>query len=655
MSKFDIKANLSTDERSTFMRDLLNDVRAFEEMASSGLFETGVHRIGAEQEMVLVDNDWQPAPVAMEILADIDDHRVTTEIARFNLEANLEPLEFTGKCLSAMEQELRDVIRVVHDAAASHQARVLLAGILPTLTHAHLGIENISDQPRYAALNDAITSLRGKPYELQIQGIDELSIEHDSIMLESLNTSFQLHYQVDIQDFASSYNLAQAMAAPLLASCANSPVLFGKRLWRETRIAIFQQAVDTRHASPQERNLPGRVHFGDSWVEKGPLELFKNDITNFRVLLGRPGIEDPFAAMADGRTPRLEALQLHNSTVYRWNRPCYGIIDGRPHIRIENRVLPSGPSVIDEMANAALWFGIMRAGVDEYGDFSQLMDFDDVLSNFLSSSRQGMNAELTWINGTYVPARSLLLEELIPLAQKGLESAGIDPSDSTRYLEIIRKRVDKRRTGAQWILSSATSMKKHGTRSERLVALTAAMARRQDISGEHEQRPVHAWSLARIDEGTGWSRNYLRVEQYMQTDIRTVHPGDTVELVASLMDWSRSRHIPVEDGQNRLVGLVGYRSLLAYLVKCLSAGTSDSTPDTHAITEIMNSDPIVVGPQTSTVEAMSIMRQHDISCLPVVKDGRLVGMISEHDYLGIAGQLLEEQLRNSEEDGPRTE
>ncbi len=656
MGTQEVQARLSSEQRSRFMRSLLRDVQALEHLIEEGALESGVERIGAEQEMVMVDRDWQPAPVAMEVLEEITDERVTTEIARFNLEANLTPLCLRGDCLRRLETELHEVVELVREACRRHGAEVVLTGILPTLAKSHLGRDNISDRPRYFALDEALSTLRGGAYELQIEGLDEVAIQHDSVILEALNTSFQLHYQVNPANFAGLYNLAQAFAAPLLAVAANSPVLFGKRLWRETRIAIFQQTVDTRSGTPHERDFLARVRFGEHWVNESPMEIFKEDIARFRVILGREECENPFDAIDAGRVPRLEALQLHNSTVYRWNRACYGTDGTVPHLRIENRVLPAGPTIRDEVANAAFWFGLMRGGLDQYGDVRHRMDFDEARSNFLVAARQGLSSELTWFDGRYLGAKQLVLEELLPVAEAGLRAAGVDEGDILTYLGVVRDRTESRHTGAQWLLRSVAEMRGRGTRSERLAALAAGIHRRQhprpraDGTPDPESVvPVAAWSPATLEEGGGWTRNFQRVEQYMTRELLTVHEDDTIDLIVTLMDWKHIRHVPVEDSRHMLVGVVSYRMLLHHLAR--SIGTGKHGADSYAIpvSSIMRRDPVTVRPDTSTLDAIAVMREHGVSCLPVAtKDGRLVGLVTEHDFMDIAGQLLEERLRQPE-------
>ncbi|HEX9885862.1 MAG TPA: hypothetical protein VGA70_05215, partial [Longimicrobiales bacterium] len=351
----DVKPDLTPGAIRTFTKALLRDLQALEQMLRQGMIESGVRRIGLEQEMFLVGEDWRPSPVAVEVLELLgDDAPFTTELARFNLEMNVDPQVLVGPCFRTLEREIGVLLDRVRTAASEVGARVCLTGILPTLAKSDLDMDNITPRHRYFALNEALNRMRGgESYRLRIEGTDELNIEHDSVMLEACNTSCQVHLQVSADEFARFYNVAQVVAAPVLASAVNSPLLFGKRLWAETRIALFQQSIDTRGASIDYREVAPRVRFGEGWVRQTVTELFREDIARFRVLLSAPVEGDSVEALARGEIPGLMALQLHNSTVYRWNRPCYGISDGKPHLRIECRVLPSGPTVRDEVANAA--------------------------------------------------------------------------------------------------------------------------------------------------------------------------------------------------------------------------------------------------------------------------------------------------------------
>ncbi len=621
-----------------FTRQLIQDVRALEFMMDEGLFETGTRRIGAEQELFLVDANGYPASVIEELLAVNEHPDVVNELTKFNVEFNLDPLPFGGKALSEMEAGIHERLAYVREIARKVDADVVMCGILPTIHLSDLTLENMTPSPRYYALNDAIQNLRGGMGQIMIRGTDELFVRHEGMMMEGCNTSFQTHFQVDPGTFATYYNIAQAVAAPVLSAACNSPLLFGKRLWHETRIALFQQAVDTRTANVYLRELSPRVHFGSGWVKEGVAELFKEDIARFRVLLAPDeSDEDPFEVLARGGIPRLRALSLHNGTVYRWNRAVYGVSGGKPSLRIENRILPSGPTPADEVANAALWFGLVSGLAVRYGDIRAHLRFDDAKSNFISASRLGLGAQLSWIGGLRLPAPQLLLEHLLPLAHEGLLAAGVDEGDTDHYLGLIRARVASRKTGAQWQLDTLANMKEESagsTHAECMSALVAGMIARQQ-----DGQPVHEWTPGSVKEGRRANRlEKTRVEHFMTADLFTVHEDETVDLVACLMDWQRIRHVLVEDRDHRLVGLVSHRSLLRYMTNVRGLPN-----EATAVREIMVRDPITIAPETPTLDAIRTMRKHSIGSLPVVRDGHLVGIVTERDFIEIAGQILEGQ------------
>ncbi|MGD9265421.1 MAG: hypothetical protein PVJ71_06565, partial [Lysobacterales bacterium] len=226
--------------RQAFMKSLLDEVRALDRMLEKGMLESGVSRIGAEQEMFLVNQARQPALTALEVLERLDDERFTHELGLFNIEANLSVQALKGDCLSRMEAEAQEVYALAREAAHACDSEIVLTGILPTITQKDLGIESMVPTPRYYALNDAVMALRGKDLQFTINGIDQLNVRHDNLMLEACNTSFQVHFQVGPEDFARLYNIAQTVTGPLLAAAVNSPILLGKWLWHETRIAVFE-------------------------------------------------------------------------------------------------------------------------------------------------------------------------------------------------------------------------------------------------------------------------------------------------------------------------------------------------------------------------------------------------------------------------------
>lgn len=626
----------SPDAVRTFTKALLADLHALEEMLNRGMIESGVRRFGAEQEAFLVDRTFHPAPCAPEVLERLGNEAFTTELARFNLEMNLDPVPLHGPCFRTVHGEIEALLAEARAAAAEEGADVLLAGILPTIEQTDLKFENITPVPRYYALNEALARMRGgTPYNLKLVGLDELHVEHDNVMLEACNASCQFHLQVSAEEFAPFYNAAQAVLGPVLAAAANSPLLFGKRLWAETRIALFQQSLDTRDTSVHERKVPPRVSFGEQWVKESVVELFQDDITRFRVLLAEKVEEDPLQLLQDGEVPGLKALTFFNGTIYRWNRPCYGVMDGKPHLRIESRVLPSGPTVLDEVANGAFWTGLVLGVAEEVGDVTERMDFDEARSNFIDAARRGLNAGFEWFDGESVDAKTLILERLLPMAERSLKKAGVDEGDVSRYLGVIGERVETGQNGSVWTLRSLANLKDKGTRSERLAAITATALRLQK-----EGNPVHEWELAELTEAGGWQKTFLRVGQYMNTDLFTVNEDELLELAAFLMDRKQIRHVAVEDHQHRLVGFLSYRQILRMIAESPGKGIPQGVP----VRDIMDPNPVSITPDTLTVDAIELMREHGVSCLPVLKDDRLVGLVSEREFMPIAYQLLMEKL-----------
>jgi CBS domain-containing protein/gamma-glutamyl:cysteine ligase YbdK (ATP-grasp superfamily) len=619
-----------------FVGALLNDLRALERMLDGGLVETGVRRVGAEQEMFLVDRHMNPAPVALEVICETADPRITSEIARFNIEANLTPRTLSADCFRRMEEEIAEVLAVVREGARAHGAEVLLAGILPTLKKSDLQLESITPSPRYYALNDAVMRLRGGCVNVHIKGVDEINFTSDNIMPLSSNTSFQVHLQAGPEEYVSLYNAAQAATAPVLAAAVNSPLWLGHSLWQETRIALFQHAADARSAAHQARGFPTRVGFGESWLEGSVLEIFREDIARFRVILTSDPEEDSLEVLARGDIPKLKALALHNGTVWWWNRACYGVTEGAAHLRIENRVIPAGPTPLDEVANAAFFVGLTLALAAGHGDIARHMTFHDAKANFFNAARQGLGARLTWIGGKTYAADALILDELLPLAREGLKCYGVDEGDVERYLGTVEERVRAGQTGAQWTLKSWAALGQKGTRDMRLRALAEAMYERQQ-TGE----PVHRWTPIRREGPDDWSESYRTVGQFMSTDLFTVRPDDLVDLAASVMHWRHVRHVPVEDDEGRLVGLLSHRNLL----RLVAGRGTGPLQETVAVRDIMKAAPLSVSPQTPTLEAIALMRAHGVGCLPVVEGGALVGIVTAHDFLSASALLFEERLR----------
>ncbi len=622
-----------------FVKSLLDDVKALEYMIENDWFETDIVRIGAEQEMVLVDQKtFKPACINIEALKQMPEWPwVETELAKFNLEINLDPREFKGNSLRDMENETTDKLKKIEGVVNKLGATIVLTGILPTLRKYDMEMSNLTPNQRYYALMEAINQqLDGNSYELNLVGIDELLLTHDSPLLEAVNTSFQVHLQVAPSDFVSMYNLSQALAGPVMALSANSPIVFGRRLWHESRIAMFQQALDTRTSQSHMRERSPRVNFGRQWLDKSILEIYREDIVRFRVLLSGDVHEDALALIKEGKVPKLRSLQVHNSTVYRWNRPCYGVSEnGKPHLRIENRILPSGPTVLDEMANAAFWLGCMVQMHSEEGDIRDKIGFEDVSDNFSKAAKFGVDTKFSWLNDKKITAVDLAIEELIPRARKGLEMRGINPDDISRYMDVIEERAKAHMNGARWALRSYTKLKKETTEDEALTVLTNAMC-----VNEKSGLPVHKWNMPELSDLKEYRPSNLKISEFMTTDLFTVHKDDIIDLVVDMMDWRKIRYTPVEDKAGKLVGLITLRIVLRHMLKKRGQPGGDDG-EVVTVKDIMNSNPLTIGPNETIHTAMSLMRKNMIGCLPVIQNGELIGIITEMDFLKISGRLID--------------
>ena len=615
MGELDVKKLGGGLKKAKYIRQLLNDIEALEQMFEKGMFEKSPVRIGAEQEICIVDKRWEPSNKALEVLAAINEAYVTTELALYNLEINLDPLELTGDCFSKMHLQLNGLLSKARKAAAKFDLKIVLTGILPTIDARHLNPSYMTPMKRYKVLDQTIRELRGNRLELHIKGVDEINLYHDSILFEGCNTSFQSHLQLDPDDFARSYNWAQAIAGPVLSICANSPLLMGRELWQETRIALFTQSVDTRASTFYLNEREARVGFGSDWVSGSVVDYFKDNLIRFRSLLTAEFETNSLEDLKNNKVPKLRALALHNGTVYKWNRVCYGITEGKPHIRIENRYMPSGPTTADEMANMMFWVGLMRGRTKGFDDIHKKMDFKDVKSNFYNAARYGTAAQFYW-NGELLPCKQLLLDHLLPMAYRGLYSMNVSPKDVERYLGIIENRVNGR-NGAQWMVQSFRQLKKQHKTPEALRILNAAMYKR-----EQKGYNVDAWELPSGDERKGKDQEKT-VRQCMSTKIISAQQTDNAELVLKMMLWKNIHHLPVMDLHYNLVGLVTWTDVKAYL--------DTSKASRAALKKIMKTDLVTISPDTLLKDAVHLMESHSINCLPVVHGKKLLGIITSKD------------------------
>lgn len=437
------------------------------------------HGIGGyELEAWLVDADNRPAPVNEAFMARMPPGTVTPELARFNFELNATPAAVTGDALSRMHDELAGNWRRCRQAAAEVDAAPVMVGILPTVTDAMLGLANMSGMARYRALNDQVLRLRqGRPIQLDIQGAEFLHTEHRDVMLEAATTSFQIHLQVGAERAVRYYNAAMVASGPMVGITANSPFLFGKRLWRETRIPLFEQAVAAGGFGGAAFGPVKRVGFGNGYVRRSLLEVFDENLQHYPVMLP--------VALDDDDPATLPHLRLHNGTLWRWNRPLLGFDDdGTPHLRLEHRVVPAGPSVADAVANAALFFGLVQVLGEQPEAPEAALEFATARENFYNAAKHGLEARQTWLDGKHWPMTTLYRERLLPAAREGLQALGCDRADIDYFMGIIGERLRTRQTGAAWQIAYAEG---HGRDWADLVA---AYRRHQDSGA-----PVHEWPL----------------------------------------------------------------------------------------------------------------------------------------------------------------
>jgi hypothetical protein len=484
-------SRFTREERQRYREKVQLCLDVFERMLTSTdvTFESEDPLTGLEMELNLVGDDFMPALVNTEVLQEIADPNYQTELGAYNIELNVEPRRLRD--LQFLESDLRTSLNAAEKKANGIGASIVMVGILPTVMSEHLQHEGwMSPSARYQALNDSILTARGEDVHLDIHGVERLSTYFQTLAPESACTSVQLHVQVDPQHFAPTWNAAQVLAGPQIAVGANSPYFFGRELCRETRIDLFQQATDTRPPELRNQGVRPRVWFGERWITS-IFDLFEENVRYFPALLPEVTDEDPVAVLESGRAPRLQELRLHNGTIYRWNRPIYAVEDGCPHVRVENRVLPAGPTVIDVVANAAFFHGALIALVGDERPVWSKMTFPTAEENFNHCHRYGLDATVYWPGLGEVTVDELVLRRLLPLAHEGLAAAGVATELRDRYLGIIEQRVKSGRNGAAWQVATVHALEAGG--ADRMAALVGMVERYCD--GMHNNVPVHTWEI----------------------------------------------------------------------------------------------------------------------------------------------------------------
>jgi hypothetical protein len=481
----------SREDRQRYRQKVRTNLDVFARMLSEARFDPDRRSFGLEIELNLTDEAGDPAMVNARALDAIADADFQTEIGQFNIEINVPPRILDGSVFSELEEAVRLSLNRAEERARTVGAHMMMIGILPTVAEKHLTAEAFSEGHRYNQLNEQIFAARGEDLEISIAGVERLATFADTIAPEAACTSVQLHQQVEPEGFASLWNAAQAIAGVQVAIAANSSFFFGRELWRETRIALFEQATDTRPEELKAQGVRPRVWFGERWITS-IFDLFEENVRFFPALLPVCEDEDPVEVLERGGTPRLPELRLHNGTIYRWNRPIYDTTGDRPHLRVENRLLPAGPTVIDICANAAFYYGLVRTLVAEERPLWSRMSFSAAEENFHSGARDGIEARVYWPGVGEVPVAELVLRRLLPAAHEGLEEAGVDAADRERLLGIVERRCVAMQNGAAW--QAATF---HRLYEDKKLDRADALRRMTVLYRDHmhANEPVHEWPL----------------------------------------------------------------------------------------------------------------------------------------------------------------
>jgi hypothetical protein len=460
-----------------FVSELREETALLKSWFDDHRFSTSALMAGYELEAWLINRTGNPVAINKEFLEQADNPLLSPELAKFNIELNVEPEKLSGKVLSIFENKLDKLWQQCSITARSLDSEILAIGILPTLQDSDLTLKNISLLDRYKALNEQVLRQRnGVEIELNINGDDHLHVRHKDVMLEAAATSLQIHIQVPQELAARYYNASVLLSAPMVAISANSPCLFGKRLWQETRIPVFEQAVPTGGYGGAASGPVHRVSFGSDYVRRSLFECFQENLEHYPVLLPVHYRED---------INKVRHLRLHNGTIWRWNRPLIGFDeDQTPHLRIEHRVCASAPTTVDDIANIAFYYGLVHfyATIDEPPE--NTMPFTDAKSNFYRAAQLGLKHKTKWFDPKIDSMQNIILNKLLIEADIGLNKLGIDHAESQYYLSIIQQRVEKNKTGSQWQLDFLNA------HQDNFSLLTLNY-----LNNQKTGKPVHEWDL----------------------------------------------------------------------------------------------------------------------------------------------------------------
>ncbi|MCU1571944.1 MAG: glutamate--cysteine ligase [Micrococcaceae bacterium] len=482
-------STFSREQRTRYRERLVENLETFDRLLSTSQF-ADQRSIGLELELNLVDEQFRPTLRNAAVLDEIANPAFQTEIGAYNIELNHPALHIAGAGLLRLEDGLRDHLNVAERSARKAGAGILMVGILPTITRELIDDDNwMSPEKRYAALNTSVLQARGEDVLIDIKGIEQLRFYARSVAPEAACTSVQLHLQLPPRDFAGAWNASQIIAGPQLALAANSPVFMEKLLWHESRIEVFKQSIDTRPPEMRNQGVRPRVWFGERWITS-VFDLFEENVRYFPALLPETAEESGVGSQTSHGVPLLHELRLHNGTVYRWNRPIIDPHGDIPHLRVENRLLPAGPTVLDTVANAAFYYGLVAKLRRADRPLWTRMSFRTAADNFLACARDGLEASVYWPGVGDVPVDELLMRQLLPTAAEGLRLLEVDEDLIDRYMTVLRERTVNGQNGAAWQLSAVRSLEAGGLdRREALHSMTAAYSHRM-----HTNHPVHEWA-----------------------------------------------------------------------------------------------------------------------------------------------------------------
>lgn len=487
------QTRFSKTDHQRFAVRLQENLAELEQLLANPKFGCGAVSLGTELELSLIDGKGNASWCNVELVQLANDPCLALELNKYNIEYNLSHMPAAGRPFSDIAQEINGKLVKLRQLADQHKIRVIAIGILPTLTRKDIKQEVMSAENRYRVLTDAIIHLRGAPFTIDIRGADSLYMKLDCLTAEGATNSFQIHCKVNPEQFAGVYNAAQMATAPALAISTNSPTFLQKRLWEETRVVLFKQAVETRLERKTGAHQMGRTSLGSGWLEGSALEHFRQSVTQFPVLIPECSKTSAFNTLQNGETPELAELRLHHGSVWYWNRGVYDPIDGG-HLRIEMRALPSGPTSTDMAASAAFLVGLTHGLHDTIGHWSQIIPFEVIKQNFYRAAEQGMDALLTWPceksrRLTKQPVW-MVMDQLIPLAAAGLAKLQVDDAEIKRMMSLIEARVAKKITGARWQLDTLKKLEQKSNRNQALHQMLEIYSQ-HSLSGD----PVHQWAL----------------------------------------------------------------------------------------------------------------------------------------------------------------